>query len=141
MAKAYKVPVAVSWCVRKLFNGNDRHKLQEDGSTLLSDFIDKMVEVTLGEWQQKLERTTRCAKRLLHEFKEDPTTARAWRAAEMILRADLLYLTSLIEMRSIGYLRGKRPRWERVPSGAFPFPVPGLFDDAVVTQASRRKCK
>jgi hypothetical protein len=141
MAKAHKVPVAVSWCVQKLFDGNDRRRYQEDGSTLLRDFVDEMVEVTLGERQQKMELTTRCAKRLLHKFMEDPTTARAWRAAKMILRADLLYLTGLIEMRSIGYLRGKRPRWERVPSGAFPFPIPGLFDDAVVTQASKRNSK
>jgi hypothetical protein len=141
MANAYKVPVAVSWCVQKLFHSNDGRRYQEDGSTLLSDFIDEMVEVTLGDWQQKMESTTRYAKSLLHEFKKDPTTVRAWRAAQMILRADLLYLTGLIEMRSIGYLRGKRPRWERVPSGAFPFPIPGLFDNAVVTQASRRTSK
>ena len=141
MVKAKKVPVAVRWCVHKLFDGNDHRRLQEDGSTLLIDSIDEIVKVTLGERQQEMERTTRRAKKLLLKFKEGPTLARALRAAKMILRADLLYLTGLIEMRSIGYIRGKRPRWERVPSGAFPFPIPGLFDDAVVTQASRRKSK
>ena len=139
MAKANNVPVAVSRWVQKLFDDNDR--FQEDGSTLLGDSIDEMVKVTLGERQQEMERATRRAKKLLLKFKECPTLAKGVRAAKMILRADLLYLTGLIEMRSIGYLRGKRPRWERVPSGAFPFPIPGLFDDAVVTQARRRKKK
>src|SRR5262249_21527430 len=137
MTKANNVPVAVSWWVQKLFDDNDR--FQEDGSTLLSDSIDE--KVTLGERQQEMERTTRQAKKLLLKFKEGPTRAGALQAAKIILRVDLLYLTGLIEMRSIGYIRGKRPRWERVPSGAFPFPIPGLFDDAVVTQASRRKSK
>jgi len=141
MAKPNNVPVAVRWCVHKLFSGNDHRRLQEDGSTLLIDSIDEMVKVTLGERQQEMERTTRRAKKLLLKFKEGPTLVRALRAAKMILRADLLYLTGLIEMRSIGYLRGKRPRQEPVPFGAFPFPIPGLFDDAVVTQASRRKSK
>src|SRR5262249_9224063 len=139
MAKANNVPVAVSRWVQKLFDDDDR--FQEDGSTLLGDSIDGMVKVTLGERQQEMERATRRAKKLLLKFKECPTLVRGIRAAKMILRADLLYLTGLIEMRSVGYFRGKRPRWERVPSGAFPFPIPGLFDDAVVTQASRRKTK
>jgi transposase-like protein len=117
MAKK-RIPEAVAGEVERLLNMLSKKSKRELKAREPWHVADPTFS-SVGEEEQEIERAIRRANKMLAKYISEPTPARATKAAKLMLMANMLRLFSKMTTDAFD----KRA----VPSGAFPFQIPGLF--------------